>query len=183
MTGAYLETDFASFLAWRDWGFPDRSMRNAFPQAALRAADGAFLLGVMGDHTSNAGAIYFPSGTPDLNDVDGDRVDIDAGLERELTEETGLDADDFTVAPGWTAVFDGPRIALFRVMRSPEPAAAIRRRILANFASVADPELADIRIVHSPADYDPHMTGYVTAYLNDVWRRQAADTRLSGGPR
>ena len=66
MTGTYLETDFASFLAWRDWGFPRTGfVRNVFPQAALLAADGAFLLGVMGDHTANAGRIYFPSGMPD----------------------------------------------------------------------------------------------------------------------
>jgi hypothetical protein len=28
--GAYLDTDFASFLAWRDAGFPDPSVRNCF---------------------------------------------------------------------------------------------------------------------------------------------------------
>ncbi len=182
MTGSYLETDFASFLAWRDWGFVDRSVRNVFPQAALVAADGAFLLGVMGDHTANAGHVYFPSGTPDPSDIDGDRVDLNAGLRRELREETGLDADALAIAPGWTAIFDGQRIALFRVMRSSEPAIAFRRRILANFASVADPELADIRIVRSPADYDPHMTGYVIAYLDDFWGRQSPDTGLSVAP-
>ena len=26
MFGAFLETDFASFLAWRDWGWPDSSV-------------------------------------------------------------------------------------------------------------------------------------------------------------
>ena len=147
MSGAFLETDFASFLAWRDWGFPDSFVHNVFPQAALRAADGAFLLGVMGDHTANPGHVYFPSGTPDPADIDGERVDIGAGLKRELTEETGLDANDFTIAPGWTAVLDGPRVALVRVLRSAEPAAVLRGRILANFGSVADPELADIHIV------------------------------------
>jgi 8-oxo-dGTP pyrophosphatase MutT (NUDIX family) len=169
MTGSYFETDFASFLAWRDWGFPDRSVRNAFPQAALKAADGAFLLGVMGGHTANAGHIYFPSGTPDPSDVDGDRVDVGASLARELGEETGLDAGDVTIEPGWTAVFDGPRIALFRIVRSAEPAALFRERILRNLASIAEQELADIRVVRSPADYDPQMTGYVTAYLDDYW--------------
>ncbi len=182
LTGSYLETDFASFLAWRDWGFPDPSMRNVFPQAALLSADGAFLLGVMGNHTSNAGHVYFPSGTPDPSDIDGERVDIDAGLRRELNEETGLDANDFAIAPGWTAVLDGPRIALIRVVRSAEPAVAFRQQILANFATVADPELADIHIVRSPADYVPQMTGYVTAYLDDYWRRQSPDTGLSVGP-
>ena len=41
LSGAYLETDFASFIAWRDWGFPDKTMRNCFPMAALRSSDGA----------------------------------------------------------------------------------------------------------------------------------------------
>ena len=183
MTGAFFETDFASFLAWRDWGFTDRSVRNVFPQAALRAADGAFLLGIMGEHTANAGKMYFPSGTPDLADIDGDSVDVGAGLKRELREETGLASEDLVIEPGWTAVFDGPRIALLRMARSREPADALRRRILGNFASVADPELADIRVVRSPADYDPRMTEYVTAYLDHVFGREAADMKLSVGPR
>jgi hypothetical protein len=28
LTGRFLTTDFASFVAWRDWGWPDRSVRN-----------------------------------------------------------------------------------------------------------------------------------------------------------
>ncbi len=88
--GAYLETRFSRFIAWRDFGFPDRTMRNCFAMAALRAADGAFLLGVMGAHTANAGKVYFPAGTPDLDDVVGDRVDLAGSVARELGEETGL---------------------------------------------------------------------------------------------
>ena len=62
--GDYFETDYASFVAWRDWGFPDASVRNCFSLGALRAADGSFLLGVMGSQTLNAGKVYFPAGTP-----------------------------------------------------------------------------------------------------------------------
>src|SRR5438132_83937 len=40
LRGAFLETDFASYIAWRDWGFPDAAVTNCFAQAALRAADG-----------------------------------------------------------------------------------------------------------------------------------------------
>ena len=36
--GAYLETDFASFIAWRDWGFPDRAVRNCFAAFAPATA-------------------------------------------------------------------------------------------------------------------------------------------------
>jgi hypothetical protein len=29
--GAYFATDYASFLAWRDWNFPDPIVRNSLP--------------------------------------------------------------------------------------------------------------------------------------------------------
>ncbi|MFX5960907.1 hypothetical protein ABTE72_19340, partial [Acinetobacter baumannii] len=74
----YFDVDFASFLAWRDWGFPDRDVFNGFGMGALRAADGAFVLGEMGGHTATAGRVYFPSGTPDLDDVRDGRLDIPA---------------------------------------------------------------------------------------------------------
>lgn len=98
--GAYLETDFASFLAWRDAGFPDPSLKNCFSAGALRAADGAFVLGRMASHTANAGKVYFPAGTPDPGDVGADgAVDLMGSVLRELKEETGLSASEVSPAP------------------------------------------------------------------------------------
>src|SRR5687768_7384374 len=76
LRGAYLETDYASFLAWRNWNFPDRDMNNCFALGALQSSDGAFLLGVMAPHTANAGKIYFPGGTPEPVDVINGKVDL-----------------------------------------------------------------------------------------------------------
>ena len=92
---SYFETDFASFLAWRDWGFPDTDVFNGFGMGALRCADGAFVLGEMGQHTANAGRIYFPSGTPDLDDLSDGAVDIAGSVAREVEEETGLTPADY----------------------------------------------------------------------------------------
>lgn len=163
--GRYLETDFASFAAWRAWGRPAAAIHDCFGAAAILAADGAFLLGVMGPHTANSGRIYFPCGTPDLNDLVGDRVDLDLSVHRELKEETGLDVDEFTAEPGWTSVFDASLIAHIKVLRSGDSAASLRARILDHLARERQPELADIRIVRSPADFDLAMPGFVTAFL------------------
>src|SRR5262245_44128100 len=57
--GAYLERDYASLLAWRHWDPPDTGVKNCFAMGALCGSDGAFLLGVMGAHTADAGRIYF----------------------------------------------------------------------------------------------------------------------------
>src|SRR5882672_8816139 len=107
LRGMYFEAGFADFLAWRDWNFPDPDVVNCFSMGALRASDGAYLLGVMSHHTANAGRIYFPAGTPDLADVRGETVDLLGNIMREIAEETGLTAADFSVTPGWHAVIAG----------------------------------------------------------------------------
>jgi 8-oxo-dGTP pyrophosphatase MutT (NUDIX family) len=169
LRGVFFETDFADFMAWRDWDCPDRDVVNCFAMGALRASDGAYLLGVMGAHTANPGRVYFPAGTPDPDDVRGDTVDLAANVMREVAEETGLTAPDFSVAPGWSAVVTGPRIALMKRIDVPHPAEAVRQTILRHLAADAEPELADIRIVRSPRDFDPMMPHFVTAYLSHVW--------------
>lgn len=170
MRGAYLETDFASFIAWRDWGWPDPTVRNCFGQGALRAVDGAFLLGVMAGHTANAGKIYFPSGTPDLGDVVGTTVDLAGSVQRELSEETGLSADDVEAAPGWHAALAGPRVAVFKLLNAKLTAPLLRERVLEHMASEPKPELADIRIVRGAADIDPMMPDFIAAFLTHFWR-------------
>src|SRR3954451_19108360 len=124
LTGAYLETDFASFIAWRDWGFPDRTVRNCFAMAALRSSDGAFLLGIMGGHTATAGQVYFAAGTPDRSDIAGETVDLERGVIRELTEETGLSPADVEPQDGWYATPFGQRLALMKVVQAPQTADA-----------------------------------------------------------
>ncbi len=107
LRGSVLETDFASFVAWRDWGFPEAGVLNCFAMGALQASDGAYLLGVMGPQSVNAGRIYFPSGVPDLDDIVGDRLDLARNLRREMIEETGLRPDDYEAADHWVCVRTG----------------------------------------------------------------------------
>ena len=163
--GAYLETDYASFAAWRAWGRPPAGVHDCFGAAAIIAADGAILLGVMGEHTAQAGRIYFPCGTPDPNDIVDSRVDLDQSVQRELKEETGCDIAEFTTEPGWTAVFDGSLIVQIKLLRSGEGADALRARILKNLARQKQPELADIRIVRGMSDVTDAMPRFVTTFL------------------
>jgi len=167
LAGTFFATDYASFMAWEDWGFPDRSVANGFAMGAVRAADGAYLLGVMGAHTAKAGMIYFPAGTPDPSDIDGARVDLGRSVVREVNEETGLTAADLTIERGWTAVLSDCRIALMKTMQSPLAADALRARILVHLAHEAKPELADIRIVRGRRDFDTAMPNFVRAFLAD----------------
>ena len=165
LRGAFLETDYASFVAWQDWGRPDVGIYDCFGAAAIESADGAYLVGVMGAHTFNAGDIYFPCGTPDLDDIAAGKVDFDASVLRELKEETGLDAGEFDPEPGWIVTIDNELIAAIKVMRSPLAAEILRARILDHMAREKQPELADILLVRSVADFNPNMRRFVRAFL------------------
>ena len=90
----YFETDYADFMGWIDMGHPDPGIANGFAMGALQGSDGAFICGVMADHTVNAGRVYFAAGTPDQSDMrDDGSVDLATSLTRELVEETGLARD------------------------------------------------------------------------------------------
>lgn len=163
---SFIETDYASFLAHRDWGFPDPSVGNCFAMAALRGADGAFLLGRMAAHTANAGRVYFPAGTPDPGDVIAKGVvDLGGSVLRELEEETGLTSADVTIG-GWTLVMVGARTALMQDITSSLSAKALSGLIERNLAQQDKPELAGTEIVADPADIDDEaMPAFMSAYL------------------
>src|SRR5262245_57198490 len=123
--GAYFETDYASFLAWRNWGSPDAAVRNCFSLGALRASDGGFLLGVMNTHTVNAGKIYFPAGTPDPLDIVDGMVDLGGSIRREVAEETGLEPDDYEAEDEWYCVLTPTHIAQIKVLQARETATVL----------------------------------------------------------
>ena len=152
----YFEADFKAFLAWRDLGYPDRTIGNGYGMAALQGSDGAFVCGVMGGHTANAGRVYFPSGTPDLSDLQPDgSVDLATSVIRELAEETDLPAEVFDVAAEWVVVRQWPAVAFMRPVRCREPAEAVAAHIRAAIAQQDDPELADAKVIRGPQDIDP----------------------------
>lgn len=169
----YFETDYSAFMSWRDFGHPGPIVRNGFAMAALRAADGAFLCGVMGAHTANPGKVYFAAGTPDREDARADgTLDLAGSVTRELGEETGLRLDEIEVEDSWTAVILPGRIAFMRPVLVPMPAEEARALMLARMSTQAEPELSDIVIVRGPPDADRFdMPPFMRPYLDHIWRQ------------
>ncbi len=176
LTGAFFETDYAAFVAWKAFGLPGEPVENAFSMAALRSEDGAFLLGEMAPETYNAGQIYFPAGTPDRDDVFGTRVDLEASARRELREETGLDASETRVARGWTVILAQGRVAAMKLMTLPMSAAAAKRRLDALLPQGEHAEFSRIHIVREPSDINPDRTpSFVAAYIRAEFERAQSE--------
>ena len=169
-TAGYFETNYSSFMAWRDFGHPGPVVRNGFAMAALRAADGAWLCGRMGEHTANAGMVYFAAGTPDREDLRADGVlDLGGSVTRELCEETGLTDAEIAVGAGWTAVIATGRIAFMRPVTIGLPAEEARALMLSRIAAQDEPELADIVIIRSLAETETmKMPPFMTRYLAHI---------------
>ena len=185
LSGAYFETAYSNFLTWRDFGAPAAGAYNCFAMAALKSADGAFLLGEMAEHTANAGRVYFAAGTPDPSDVFDGRVDLFASVKRELKEETGISADETQFGGGWTVVYTPPLVACMKIMRVAETAEALQARIHAFLAKEKAPELSRMHIARSaddiPSDRAPRFMTDFLQYAFAESRRAHADTAAFGG--
>jgi len=154
LSGVCLETDYASFLAWRDWGFPDLNVANVFGSAVIRSSDGALLFGKMADSTANAGKIYPPGGSLEPDDIGLDgKVDVIGSIARELQEETGLDIREAVRGPV-LFVDDGPLKSIALILDFPETAEVLRDTILANIRQLKEDELAGIVVLRSASDMD-----------------------------
>lgn len=160
-----VQTDYASFVAWRDWGRPDGAIRNCFGVPVAFSSDGALLMGVMAGWTLNAGKSYPPSGTLEPKDVREDgTVNLLGNMRTELFEETGLHLDE-----GWAgemiAIFDGPRLAIAQRHDFPYSYAEIEDRFARHKASDPQPELDHIEPVTSASQIDSRMPPYAAEII------------------
>ncbi|MGE0238597.1 MAG: hypothetical protein AB7S59_07775 [Parvibaculaceae bacterium] len=154
LKGNFLKSDYASFVAWRDWDWPDKSVRNLFGSAAVLSADKAVLYGRMAGHTLNAGKVYPPGGSLEMKDVQADgRVDVMGSIIRELEEETGLRAADAERGE-LLAIFDDYRLSVARVFRFGDTAEALAGKVRRYLRSAHDDELSDIEIVTATSRLD-----------------------------
>jgi len=172
LAARFLKTDYASFIAWRDWGWPDKTVNNCFGSAIVQSADGALLYGRMAGHTLNRGKIYPPGGSLEMKDVGADgRVDVLGSLVRELDEETGLKAADAERGE-LLAVFDGPRLSVAQVFRFGSSAQALAETVRHYLRNGHDDELSDIEIISSSSQIDSTMPGYAVAIAQYLITRE-----------
>jgi 8-oxo-dGTP pyrophosphatase MutT (NUDIX family) len=170
LQGSFLKTDYASFVAWRDWGWPDKTVCNLFGSAAVVSADKAVLYGRMAGHTLNAGKVYPPGGSLEMKDVMPDGgVDVMGSITRELEEETGLKASDAERGE-LLAIFDEHRLSVAQVFRFADTAEALAAKVRRYLHSAHEDELSDIEIITETSRFASTMP-YAIALARYLTRR------------
>jgi 8-oxo-dGTP pyrophosphatase MutT (NUDIX family) len=175
LSGDVFETDFKSFLFWRESGEkPGCGIVDAFGSALIRAGDGAVLLGKQRPGNINSGLSYLPGGFIDRRDIchDGQRrvIDIRASIRREIAEETGLTELDYTEQPGFIVTVLAAQVSIAVTFRCHLPAIELRAKILAHILSEENPELDDVVIVRSADDIKGlPMPPYARTLINTLY--------------
>ena len=174
LSARLIETSFSAFLAWRDWGYPDKDYFNMFGSAVISGSDGGYIFGVMGAHTSNAGHIYPCGGSLEPGDVaPGGTVDLWGSIARELNEETGLRAEDAQQGGDFLSRH-GQLLSVTRVFRFDAPTRDLARKIEANIAAQDERELAGVAVLFDAGDLDPgRMPAYALATARHLLGVQA----------
>lgn len=155
-------TDFASFIYWRAERALDPGARDLFGVALIFSADGGLVLGRQGPGHLNAGLTYPPGGFIDERDVRPDgSIDIDAGIAREIAEETGLDPGGLAREPGYVMTLWGPHVAVGIGYRSALSAADLGAEIGRRMVDGGDDELDRVVVAKRLADLEGvPLTGY-----------------------
>ncbi len=172
--GSMFETDVASFLAWRDGGFPDENPTHCFGIGALRSSDGTYFLGQQAKPRPQACAINFPEAMPEPCDLREEHlVEMPPCILRRLKEQTGLAPDDVRLLPGWHAAITPHSVALIKLVVVPDRAPAVLARVRSFIDMQRPAELAGLVGVRESVDLQLAMPLIARAYLSDVVARRS----------
>lgn len=170
LEGAFSQTEFKSYLYWREQGFPEAGAWDCFGSCLLFSAEGHVLLGRQRAGNINGGRAYPMGGFIDARDIDADgRIDLAGSVAREIGEETGLDCRELERVPGYTVTFAGALVSIAVAYRSGLAAVDLRGRVRAFLHAEQEPELEDLVIVRSAGEIDARtMPVYTQVLLNAV---------------
>lgn len=170
LSGRFVRTDFRSFLYWRETGWRDPSVTDAFGSALILSAEGRVLLGRQRAGHLNSGLCYPPGGFIDVRDIGPDgTIDIAQSVAREIAEETGLAQPTIIRMDGYVVTRAGPVLSIAVPYRSALPDTALAQAVARHISSEADSELAEAVLV-DPGD-DPSgisMPPYAQALLRHL---------------
>ncbi len=169
LSARFSSSDYASFVAWRDWGYPDKQAFNIFGMPALKTSDGVLVFAEMAAHTLNAGKIYPPGGSLELRDVtDRSEIDVERSMRIEVKEETGFDLNSARRG-GAYAIMDGQRIALMRQFSTDLTFAEFEMEFASHFDN--QKELKCLVPVRSRKDMSEAMPAYALAIVEREFKK------------
>ena len=160
LVGACHEVRYASLLHWRLARRTDMAA-HLFAMAVPVTADGAVLTVRMAPWTANPGQVYFAGGSLEPSDFVDGIADVDANMQREVLEETGLALADLPRDAGYRVVRTGQGVVVVRRYALPLTAREIEDRVRSFVAEEERPEIVGPVLVTPATPADPELLPWV----------------------
>ena len=160
LVGACHEVRYASLLHWRLERRTDMAA-HLFAMAVPVTADGAVLTVRMAPWTANPGQVYFAGGSLEPSDFVDGIADVDANMQREVLEETGLALADVPRETGYRVVRTGQGVVVVRRYALPLTAREIEERVRRFVAAEERPEIVEPVLVTRATPSDPDLLPWV----------------------
>lgn len=145
---------FSTFMWWRKQA-QRKDGFHLFAYPVLETRDGALVAIRMGEHTANAGQVYFAAGSLEEIDIVDGRCDIEGNMRREVLEETGLDLQDAVAGEGYFATQYRRVVTVLRLFRFDLTAEEMIEQIERHMLVAEDKEIAGAVAIRS-ADHAAH---------------------------
>ncbi|HEY7749255.1 MAG TPA: NUDIX hydrolase [Aestuariivirgaceae bacterium] len=169
LDGVVQPANYATFLYWRDQGYPETGARNCFGSSVLQSREGHILFGRSAAHTATSGQVYPVGGSLSGEDVEDGMLRIEANILRELYEETGLKLEDANREAGYICVEVGPWISLAARFMFECDSVELRRRIQTYLDTSEEPELDGVIIFRRKSFARHHrMPGYARVLIEHL---------------
>ncbi|WP_176085792.1 NUDIX hydrolase [Martelella sp. HB161492] len=134
---------YAYHLWWRRQQ-PRPASFHSFAMAMMISADGDIIAIRMSQTTANPGKVYCASGSLEPDDIIAGRVDIEANMRREVSEETGLDLADFETGNTLFCAREDSCLMFYRFFRTSLSTAAVMAKIRAHMQVDKEKEIDDV---------------------------------------
>jgi 8-oxo-dGTP pyrophosphatase MutT (NUDIX family) len=168
-SGSFVRTDFKSFLYWRETGWGDQTVMDAFGSALILSAEGRVLLGRQRKGNLNGDLCYPPGGFIDVRDIQPDgAIDLDGSVLREIIEETGLDDRALQRLGGYVVTIVGPVLSIAVPWKSRLPETDLISEITRHIEADPDGELLSIALVDPGTVAGLAMPDYARTLLGEL---------------
>lgn len=155
---------YSTFLHWLQNIEGEGS--HLFALGLIVSNDGFPIVGMMAEHTYNAGKCYAPSGSLDKDDIINGKVDLLANVARELGEETGLNLSNAEIEPGFHIFKTNRNMIAVTRCRFNLSASELCTQINSFIAKDNHPELSHVFAIERKHEYGDAITDYMIEILD-----------------
>ena len=165
LTGRCHIVRYATFVYWRKLR-TSAGAGHFYAHPVLVSSDGALIAVRMGQHTLNAGRVYFAAGSFEPSDFRDGKADLERNMFREVLEETGIDISSVPHEDDYQILAKSSGTVIFRRYYLDRSADELVASIMAHVATETEPEIDGPVVIRHAEDLPDNLAPQMPALID-----------------